>query len=100
MDEANTEGPQLGLMPSLSDLPELTPEERAAMDAIPRDAVRHWLRGERFDFEFKQWIAPAEQFAELKPVEYEFEYASGFGGVNLCERYRCPTCGHLVEYVR
>lgn len=57
-----------------------------AMDAIPSDAVRHWLRGERFEFGLQKWVAPAEQFSEPKPVEYEFEHASGFGGVNLCER--------------
>jgi len=37
-------------------LPELTEEERAALDAMPDDAVEHWMRGEKWDFETKEWI--------------------------------------------
>ena len=79
---------------------DLTAEERAAMESIPSDAVRHWLRGERFDFHQRQWVASNDQFSTDKPAEYVFEYASGFGGVNLLERYRCPGCGCLVEFCR
>ena len=38
-------------------LPELTAEERDVMDAIPSDAVSHWLNGELWDG--KQWIPSA-----------------------------------------
>jgi hypothetical protein len=79
---------------------DLTPEERTALQAFPHDAVRHWLRGERYDFISDQWDAPPEPFTKPKPPEYVLEHSSGFGGLNMCERYRCPTCGHLVEYVR
>lgn len=48
-----------------TELPELTEEERKHMDEIPADAVSHWLRGERYDFKNKQWIAAdAERIKE------------------------------------
>ncbi len=36
---------------------DLTQEELVALDQIPCDAVSHWLAGERFDFDTKQWVA-------------------------------------------
>lgn len=38
------------------DLPELTDDERAALESIPDDAVSHWWRGEKWDFKKKTWI--------------------------------------------
>lgn len=35
----------------------LTTEDQAALDAMPNDAVEHWLRGEKWDFEKKKWLA-------------------------------------------
>ena len=40
-----------------NDLPQLTDEERAALDEMPEDAVAHWWRGERWDFTKKAWVA-------------------------------------------
>jgi hypothetical protein len=42
----------------LMGLPELTTEEKAALDQIPDDAVDHWLKGEKWDFKTKQWTTP------------------------------------------
>jgi hypothetical protein len=39
---------------SFNDLPELTDEERAALDALPADAVDHWIKGEKWDG--SKWI--------------------------------------------
>ena len=38
-------------------LPELTAEERDVMDAIPSDAVSHWLNGELWDG--TKWVPSA-----------------------------------------
>ena len=37
------------------ELPELTDDERAALESIPDDAVSHWWRGEKWDFQKKAW---------------------------------------------
>ena len=38
------------------EFPELTAEDRVALNGIPADAVKHWWRGERWDFEKKEWV--------------------------------------------
>ncbi len=38
------------------DLPQLTEEERAALESIPDDALSHWWRGEKWDFKKKEWV--------------------------------------------
>lgn len=84
----------------LLDVPELTAEERQAMESIPRDAVRHWLRGERFNFQASVWVAPPEQYDDVKPDEYELESTSKYGGVTIRKSYLCPSCKCHVEYYR
>ncbi len=37
-------------------LPQLTSEERAALEEMPDDAVSHWRRGEKWDFNKKEWV--------------------------------------------
>ncbi len=41
---------------SFDRLPQLTDDERAALDEIPDDAVSHWWNGEKWDFDKKVWI--------------------------------------------
>ena len=41
---------------SFDRLPKLTADEHAALDQIPDDAVTHWCRGEKWDFDKKVWI--------------------------------------------
>ena len=43
-------------MPDLDQLPKLTDDEKAALDSIPDDAVSHWQKGEKWDFDAKAWI--------------------------------------------
>lgn len=76
-------------------LPELTDEERKVLGELPKDAVRHWMRGETFDFSSRRWIA---KIGDPKPDEYEFHIRSGFGGDILEETYKCKACGCFVEY--
>ncbi len=47
-------GEELNNLPD--DLPELTADDRAALESIPDDAVSHWYQGEKWDFERKIWI--------------------------------------------
>jgi len=41
-------------------LPQLTNEEKLALNKIPDDAVSHWVQGEKWDFEKEIWIRPPE----------------------------------------
>ncbi len=41
---------------SFSRLPQLTYEEKAALNEIPDNAVSHWVQGEKWDFEKQTWI--------------------------------------------
>ena len=38
------------------DLPQLTDEDKAALDQFPDNAVFHWWNGEKWDFDLKVWI--------------------------------------------
>ena len=38
------------------DLPELTDDDLEALESMPDDAVSHWQRGEKWDFEKEIWI--------------------------------------------
>lgn len=84
--------------PCSLELPELNDMEREAMYLIPDDAVNHWLRGEKMDFRVREW--EAESFDSPRPDEYEFEYASGCGGVTNVEFFRCPSCRCRVKFVK
>lgn len=46
-------------------LPELTSEERAAMDSLPSDAVDHWWRGEKWVN--GQWVKPKVMMSKRTP---------------------------------
>jgi len=47
------------------DLPELTPEEQAALD-FPDDAVEHWMRGEKFDTKLGTWRDLEQENSKLE----------------------------------
>ena len=86
---------------SVCDLPELTDEERKALDSIPEDAVKHWIRGEQLKTASNHtqvWVAGS--FDDPRPDDYTFERSNGYGGDNLVEVFRCQVCGLRVRYSR
>ena len=57
-DTSKLENSFIGLAAALlrkHHLPELTDEDKAALESIPDDAVSHWLDGEKWDFKTKTW---------------------------------------------
>ena len=46
---------------SPDNLPQLTDDDRAALESIPDDAVSHWWRGEKWNFEKKIWGPPSHK---------------------------------------
>lgn len=77
-------------------LPELTDEEVEAMNAIPKDAVQHWMMGEKWDGE--KWIpkrgttivCPDCGKVEVRPDVFNAP-DEGVSGL-------CPKCGERLYF--
>lgn len=41
---------------SFHQLPQLTDDDRAALESMPDDAVSHWAQGEKWDFKKRVWV--------------------------------------------
>ena len=71
-------------------LPELAEEEQAALDAFPPCSVRHWIQGEKLNFELNRWEG-AGLLGVKEPDHYRFLRGSGSGGVTTCLLYTSPS---------
>ena len=80
-------------------LPELTEEEQAALDAFPPCSVRHWIQGEKLNFELNRWEG-AGLLGVKEPDHYRFLRGSGSGGVTTEEVFLCDLCKLEVKRVR
>ena len=75
------------------DFPELTKEEKAALKAFPPCSPKHWIQGERLNFELGRWEGVG-LFGANEPDHYRVLRGSGTGGVTTEEVFRCSLC-HL-----
>ena len=76
---------------NFEDLPELTEEEKAALEAFPPCSPKHWIQGERLNFELNRWEGVGLLGTD-EPDHYTFRSGSGSGGVTREEVFRCDLC--------